>query len=67
MSAGSTIKEIRKRRGWTQRQLGIKAGVHAQMIVAYEKERVIPKVDSFEKILNAMGYELYARPRKEKK
>lgn len=64
MSTGSTIKEIRARRGLTQRQLAQKAGVTAQLIVGYENDKVIPKVNTFEKILNAMGYELYARPKK---
>ena len=65
MSTGSTIKEIRTRQGLTQRQLARKARVTAQLIVGYEQDKVIPKVNTFEKILNAMGYDLYAKPRKE--
>lgn len=64
MSTGSTIKEIRQRRGWTQRQLANKAGVTAQTIAGYENDKINPTVKSFEKILNAMGYELYAKPKK---
>ena len=43
MSAGSTIRKIRERKGWTQ------------------TGRVHIKVKDMEKLLNAMGYELYAR------
>ena len=64
MGTGSTIKEIRQRRGWTQRQLANKAGVTAQTIAGYENDKINPTVKSFEKVLNAMGYELYAKPRK---
>ena len=64
MSTGSTIKEIRQRRGWTQRQLANKAGITAQSVVGYENDKINPTVKTFEKILNAMGYDLYAKPRK---
>lgn len=67
MSTGTTIKEIRERRGWTQRQLARKSGVSVQTIVNYEKDKNNPTIKSFEKILNAMGYDLYAKPRKEKR
>lgn len=62
MSAGSTIKTIRNRRGWSQKKLAEKACMSPATIVGYEKEHYEPSVRNFEKILNAMGYELYAKP-----
>lgn len=61
MSAGSTIKTLRIKAGLSQQQLANKAGVAQAMISLYELEKSELKVLTFEKMLNAMGYELVVR------
>lgn len=58
-------KEIRKRRlalGWSQRELALRAGVHPNSILAYEKGDREPYLSSAVLILNAMGYSLAIVP-----
>lgn len=64
MSAGKTIKMLREKHGLTQGQLAIKSYVSQSRISIYEMERTDPNVETFEKILNALGYELVVRKRK---
>lgn len=61
MSAGSTIRKIRERKGWTQHQLAKAAGCGLSNVSQWETGRVHIKVKDMEKLLNAMGYELYTR------
>ena len=62
MSTGSTIKELRIKRQLTQKQLGKRVGIATAQISNYEMGKMTPRVDTFEKILNAMGYTLWAKP-----
>ena len=61
MSAGSTMKMLRTKAGLSQFELAKKSGVTQAMISLYELEKSEPRVPAFEKILNAMGYELVVR------
>lgn len=58
-------QEIRKRRialGWTQQELALRAGVHPNSIVAYEKGNREPYLSSVIMIFGAMGYNLVIVP-----
>lgn len=43
MTIGEKIKALRKERGWTQTELGEKAGMLAQNISRYEKNKATPR------------------------
>ncbi|RKR84473.1 helix-turn-helix protein [Mucilaginibacter gracilis] len=58
MSFGSSLTAIRKDRKVSQRELAIKAGVHANLIGRYEREEAIPSVDVASKIADALGVSL---------
>ena len=65
MSAGKTIKMLREKHGLTQGQLAIKSYISQGRISIYETGKTEPSVQVFEKILNALGYELVIRKRSE--
>ena len=65
MSAGKTIKALREKRGLSQEQLAIKSNLSQSRISAYELEKTEITAKTFEQILNALGYELVARKRRE--
>lgn len=65
MSAGKTIKMLREKHGLTQGQLAIKSYVSQSRISIYEMGKTEPSVQTFEKILNALGYELVIKKRSE--
>lgn len=64
MSAGETIRRLRTERELTQGQLAIKSDVSQARISCYERGGCDPNVKTFEKILNALGYQLVARKMK---
>jgi transcriptional regulator with XRE-family HTH domain len=43
VTIGEKIKVLRKERGWTQGELGQKAGMLAQNISRYEKNKAVPR------------------------
>lgn len=62
MSIGSRIKECRKERGLTQKQLAVKLGVATGTIQQYELGKREPrssKIDAIADILKVDPYELY--------
>ena len=65
MSAGKTIKTLREKHGLTQGQLAIKSYISQGRISIYETGKTEPSVQVFEKILNALGYELVIRRKTE--
>jgi transcriptional regulator with XRE-family HTH domain len=65
MSAGKTIKMLREKHGLTQGQLAIKSYISQGRISIYETGKTEPSVQVFEKILNALGYELVIRRKTE--
>ena len=65
MSAGTTIKMLREKHGLTQGQLAVKSYISQGRISIYERGGTDPSVQTFEKIINALGYELVVRKRKE--
>lgn len=61
MSAGSTIREIRKRSGLTVAQLARKINTSPSSIVNWENDKVNISTKNFERVLEAMGWTLIAR------
>lgn len=53
--SGDTIRELRKRKRWTQEQLALECEITQTVISLYESGRVIPKKKTQWKILNALG------------
>lgn len=54
MTIGERIKAARKKAGLTQKELGDKLGVSYQMIGQYENDSRKPKLETLEKIANAL-------------
>lgn len=55
MPTGSRIKEIRKQKGLTQKQLGEKCGMYESQIRKYENGKANPKIETLQKIAGALG------------
>lgn len=58
MIAGEIIKLCRKKRGYTMRMLGKKAGLTAQMISNYEHGKCEPRLDTFLSVINSMDFDM---------
>lgn len=54
MPTGSRIKEIRKQKGLTQKQLGEKCGMYESQIRKYENGKANPKIETLKKIAAAL-------------
>ena len=52
------LKELRKEKGLTQKELGAAIGISEVMIVQYERGVRTPKIEMREKIANALGVTL---------
>lgn len=55
---GSRIKEIRKQKGLTQKQLGEKCGMYESQIRKYENGKANPKIETLEKIATGLGVQI---------
>lgn len=53
MSTGSNIKRLRELRGWSQRELGERAGVYAEQISRWERELNEPREQSLRALAKA--------------
>lgn len=60
MPTGAKIKEIRKRKGLTQKQLGDLCGIADANIRKYENGKQNPKMETLQKIADALGCSLIA-------
>lgn len=58
MPTGAKIKEIRKRKGLTQKQLGDLCGIADANIRKYENGKQNPKMETLQKIADALGVPL---------
>lgn len=56
MDAATTIRRARSRAGLTLRALADRAGTSHATLAAYEAGRVIPRVDTLDRILRAAGF-----------
>lgn len=54
MSVAENIKRIRKKRGFTQKELGDLCGINEANIRKYENNRQKPKIETLQKIANAL-------------
>ena len=54
MPTGSKIKEIRIKKGLTQKQLGEKCGMYESQIRKYENGNANPKIETLQKIADAL-------------
>jgi transcriptional regulator with XRE-family HTH domain len=54
MTIGSRIKELRKKEGLTQTEVGDKVGVHYQAVQHWEKGRNAPRGEQWEKLATAL-------------
>lgn len=59
MDIGEKIKNIRKTKGLTQKELAQKLGVSQAMITQYEKGLRKPKPDTIKRIAMALGVDYY--------
>lgn len=59
MTVGERIKNARKNRGWTQKQLEEKTGINEANIRKYESGRQNPKFETIEKIAKALGVSVW--------
>lgn len=59
MPTGSKIKEIRQQKGFTQKQLGDMCGMADSAIRRYENGKANPKIETLQKIANALEVPLY--------
>ena len=58
MDAATTIRTCRRRSGLTLHQLAEWAGTSAATLSAYEHGRVVPRVDTLNRIVRAAGFAL---------
>lgn len=62
IDVSKVIKEHRLKKQWTQRQLADRAGISRQTAWNVERDNHGTTVYTFERLLNAMGYELAIVP-----
>jgi len=58
MTTGALLAAARERAGLTQRELAARAGTSAAAICQYESGRRVPRVDTLERIVSALGARL---------
>ncbi|MDD3393794.1 MAG: helix-turn-helix transcriptional regulator [Anaerotignum sp.] len=58
-SIGSRIKQMRKEKGWTQKQLAENAGISEVTVRKYEAESISLELDALDKIAKVLGVGLY--------
>jgi transcriptional regulator with XRE-family HTH domain len=61
---GQLLKETRERHGLSQRRLARRAGTTQAVVSRIEQGRASPSVDTLERLLGAMGWELDLRLRR---
>ena len=63
MDYGARLREARRARGLTQRELADLSGIAQPMIARLERGVGSPRVDTLERLLAACGHSLEVRPR----
>lgn len=58
MTTGELIRKCRKAAGMTQKELGARSGIAEPTIRKYESNRLNPKIETIQKIANALGVEV---------
>ncbi len=57
-TVGEKIRFLRKQRGWTQTELGRKAGMPDSQLGTYERDETKPRASSLERIAKVLGVEM---------
>jgi transcriptional regulator with XRE-family HTH domain len=63
MDPARVLRQARRRAGLTQRELAARAGVPQSRIARIETGSVVPRVDTFDRLLEACGEGLESVPR----
>lgn len=58
---GDFIRTERRRKGWSKETLAKKADTEVSVISMYELYGTRPRLDSFERIVSALGFEIVLR------
>ena len=58
MIDGATLRELRRRRGWTQARLATVVDIPASVLSAYERGRREPSLHAASRIIDALGYRI---------
>jgi transcriptional regulator with XRE-family HTH domain len=61
---GNEIRRLRRRRGWTLRELAERSGIAEPNISQIERGRVDPRLSSLQRLLGALDAELTTQDRK---
>ena len=59
---GEMVRILRKKLGWTRNKLSDKAGMHISTVLNVERNPDC-KVSTFERLIEAMGYEIEILPK----
>ena len=62
MSISQALREARREAGITQRELAARSGVAQPAIARIERGLTVPRVDTLERILRALGFRLAFEP-----
>lgn len=54
---GKTLIRLRERRGFSQTAVARKAGIGKSQLSKYESGKELPKLDSLERVLTALGFD----------
>ena len=64
MSASAFLRYARRKANLSQRELGRRAGVTQATIARVEEDRISPRFETLERLLEACGFELQVVPRR---
>lgn len=59
MGIGENIRNNRKNKGLTQKELGLMIGISASTVTKYEKEDLEPNIETLQRIAEALGVSLH--------
>ncbi|BCJ26391.1 helix-turn-helix domain-containing protein [Actinocatenispora sera] len=58
---GRSVRELRERRGWSQRRLADQAGMTQSAVARFESGGTVPTIPVLERLARALGAELVVR------
>lgn len=64
MSAASLLRYARQKANLSQRELGSRAGVTQATISRIEEQKISPRFDTLERLLDSCGFQLQVVPRR---
>ena len=63
MDGARTLRDIRAAARLSQRELARRAGVPQSTVARIETGKLVPRIDTFDRLVHAAGHEVVARPR----